>query len=45
MPTTCSSCFFVFKRLCAFFWSSQKFGRAAMESSSSTFRRFASTSK
>jgi len=29
----------------AFFWSSQKFGRAASESSSSIFRRLASTSK
>jgi len=29
----------------AFFWSSQKLGRAAIESSSSIFRRFWSTSK
>jgi hypothetical protein len=40
-PTTiCSSCFLVLSSPCAFFWSSQKFGRAAMESSSSIFRRF-----
>jgi hypothetical protein len=37
--TTCSSDFFERSRSCAFFWSSQKFGRAAIESSSSIFSR------
>jgi hypothetical protein len=44
-PTICSSVFLFLSRACAFFWSSQKFGLAAMESSSSIFRRFWSTSK
>src|SRR5574338_425980 len=44
-PTTCSSCFLSRRMACAFFWSSQKFGRAATESSSSIFRRLWSTSK
>jgi len=44
-PTICSSVFLFLSRACAFFWSSQKVGLAAMESSSSIFRRFWSTSK
>jgi hypothetical protein len=40
-----SSCFLSRSSACAFFWSSQNVGLAAIESSSSIFSRFASTSK